>query len=162
MTSCCAWYPNNGDTSHRSLLARPVWVLIHGKTRSRTVALQQALERERETSQVISAPSKPITTLRQLRPPTLHADGFREVSGAAAVWTDMTKAYGFIDITYKVCERERETLSPAATLSTEHDMFFTRYSCYVLALHCTCSLDLEERSQAKFYCCSNLPVAMYM
>ncbi|CBJ28587.1 naphthoate synthase [Ectocarpus siliculosus] len=40
--------------------------------------------------------------MSSLRPPTLHADGFREVSGAAAVWTDMTKAYGFIDITYKV------------------------------------------------------------
>ena len=32
----------------------------------------------------------------------MHADGFRDVSRAAAVWTDMTKAHGFTDITYNV------------------------------------------------------------
>lgn len=42
------------------------------------------------------------TRLQQMRAPTVHADGFRDVSRAAAVWTDMTKAHGFVDITYKV------------------------------------------------------------
>lgn len=38
----------------------------------------------------------------QLRAPTARADGFHEVSRELAVWTDMTRAHGFIDITYKV------------------------------------------------------------
>lgn len=37
-----------------------------------------------------------------MRLPTTHADGFRDISREAAVWTDMTKAHGFVDITYKV------------------------------------------------------------
>lgn len=37
-----------------------------------------------------------------MRAPTVHADGFRDISRAAAVWTNMTEAYGFTDITYKV------------------------------------------------------------
>lgn len=38
----------------------------------------------------------------QLRAPTVHADGFRDVSREPAEWTDMTRAHGFVDITYKV------------------------------------------------------------
>ena len=32
----------------------------------------------------------------------MHADGFRHVSKEPAQWLDMTKAHGFVDITYKV------------------------------------------------------------
>ena len=37
-----------------------------------------------------------------MRLPTVHTDGFRDISRGAAIWTDMTKAHGFVDITYKV------------------------------------------------------------
>lgn len=39
---------------------------------------------------------------QQLRAPTVNADGFREISRKPAHWTDMTKAHGFVDITYNV------------------------------------------------------------
>lgn len=32
----------------------------------------------------------------------MHADGFAGVSRDVPVWTEMTKAHGFVDITYKV------------------------------------------------------------
>lgn len=38
----------------------------------------------------------------QLRPPTVLADGFNKESSEPVEWTDMTSAYGFVDITYKV------------------------------------------------------------
>lgn len=47
-------------------------------------------------------PTTTTTRSLQMRQPTVHADGFRDVSRAPAVWTDMTKAHGFVDITYKV------------------------------------------------------------
>ena len=37
-----------------------------------------------------------------MRLPSVHTDGFRDISGEPAIWTDMTKAHGFVDITYKV------------------------------------------------------------
>ncbi|CAN0264248.1 unnamed protein product [Ascophyllum nodosum] len=46
--------------------------------------------------------STPRPTLSQIRQPTVHADGFRHVSKEPAQWLDMTKAHGFVDITYKV------------------------------------------------------------
>lgn len=37
-----------------------------------------------------------------MRQPTVDADGFHSVSKEPAKWSDMTKAHGFVDITYKV------------------------------------------------------------
>eukprot|EP00752_Nemacystus_decipiens_P011578 g10282.t1 len=49
------------------------------------------------------AAKRPATSMRA---PTVHADGFGDVSRAAAVWTDMTKAHGFTDITFKVAYQD--------------------------------------------------------
>eukprot|EP00903_Cladosiphon_okamuranus_P005866 g5803.t1 len=57
-----------------------------------------------------------------MRAPTVHADGFGEVSRAAAVWMDMTKGHGFTDITYKVAYQDM-TAKIAINRAEVHNAF---------------------------------------